>query len=226
MSLLTTLAKGIIGGYVTGGAAGAGIGAAGAVLGSGSEENIARALSKQAGCTIPQASASQARALMAKGVNPCTGQNYDTGGMPAGYPTIPVSVLQTPVPGGSGAGMVGAGSSVVGGGGALEYTKTGLVRSVIVAGRRISRRSAAQFIRKHGFEVAASAFGLTMAALAKIILDESQRPRRRKGLTYKQISQAKNTIARARSMTKHLGLSSTRRSASRRTSSRASASCR
>lgn len=225
MSLLTTLAKSVIGGYVTGGAAGAGIGAATTIFG-GSDENIARSLSAQVGCTIPQASAAQARALLAKGIDPCTGQNTrDAGGMPAGYPTIPRSVLETPVPGASGAGMVGAGTAL-GGGGALEYTKTGLVRSVIVGGKRISRRSAASFIRKHGFQVAASAFGLTMAGLAKIILDESQRPRRRKGLTYKQISQAKNTIARAKSMTRALGLSSTRRSTSRRTSSRATASCR
>lgn len=37
-------------------------------------ENIANKLSKQVGCTIPQRSAPQARAMLEKGINPCTGQ--------------------------------------------------------------------------------------------------------------------------------------------------------
>lgn len=52
-------------------------------------ENIANKLSKQVGCTIPQRNADQARALLAKGINPCTMQT--TGPIAPVPTTYPVS---------------------------------------------------------------------------------------------------------------------------------------
>lgn len=222
MSLLTTIAKGFAGGGITGAIAGG----AAEIFGGLGGENIAKNLSKQLGCQIPQANAAAARSFVAKGINPCTMQPI------AGYqPPQPIPVYEPSGPYGPpavGGGMVGNGGGMVlsgSAGGALEFTTTGLVRNVIVAGKRISRRVAAAFIRKHGFEIAATAFGLSMQQLAKVVLDDSSRKRRRKGLTYKQITQAKRVIRTVKSMSSSLGCSTTRRAPARR-SSRASASCR
>jgi len=195
--------------------------------------NVAKKLSQEVGCNILQVNASQARALMAKGINPCTNepymggdivagsQPYDPGYYPTGYqiPQETRDVLSTPaLPAPTGGGGLMAGAS--GGTGYLEYTTTGKVRSVVKNGRRVAtRRKAAAFIRKYGFEISASAFGLSMQQLAKIVLDDQMTPRRRRGLSYKQIQQAKRVIRTVKSMSSALGSCTTRRSPARRKTS-------
>lgn len=193
----------------------------------GGGPNVANKLTKAycpEGQVILQSSADQARALELKGINPCTGESmvagapYDPGysSMPAGYEVPPMSVLSAPaLPAPNGGGYPVAASA--GGAGALEYTSTGKVRSVVRGGRRIAtRRKAAAFIRKYGYEMSATAFGLSMQQLAKIILDDQMTPRRRRGLSYKQIQQAKRVIRTVKSMSSSLGSCTTRRAPARR----------
>lgn len=193
----------------------------------GGEPNIAKQLSSRYGCQILQADAPQARALIAKGIDPCSGQQI--GDMTASYPSVPRSVLETPVGNGrpvpAPAGPGGA-VAMAAGGGALEYTQTGLIRNVITpARRRVSRRKAAAFIRKHGYELSMRAFGLDMTRLAQVVLADANRPRRRKGLSYRQIANARRVYNTVKRMSQQLGTTTTRRAPSR-SRSRASASCR
>lgn len=71
MSFLSKLVKSalpVVAGAIPGGSA------ALSIFQAAKGENIANKLSRQVGCTIPQRSAPQARALLEKGINPCTGQ--------------------------------------------------------------------------------------------------------------------------------------------------------
>lgn len=230
MSLLPTISWGGIAKQVAGGIVG---GALEDIFGGGGP-NIAKKLSAELGCNIAQANASQARALMAKNINPCTMEPYMGGDIvagsepynppgwtPIGYqiPEETRAVLSTPAlpgPGGNGGTM----AAYTGGAGYLEFTSTGKVRSVVKNGRRVAtRRKAAAFIRKYGFEMAATAFGLSMQQLAKIVLDDQMTPRRRRGLSYKQIQQAKRVIRTVKSMSSSLGSCTTRRAPARRRTS-------
>jgi len=224
MSLLGTIAKGVGSGGVWGG-----VGAAlGGIFGGDEGPNVAKKLSAQWGCQILESQRPQVQALIAKGVNPCTQEPLSPGqmgGMPPGYPTPSIEVLQTPVGGGGGGARYPATPvSMAGISGALEFTSTGLVRNVVIGGRRVSRKAAAAFIRKHGFEVAGSAFQLNAQQLARVILDDSKRRRRRRGLSYAQISNARRVMRTLKSMQHALG--TTTRRAPARSRSRATASCR
>lgn len=226
MSILTNPAVLKAGKAVLGGIAG---GFIEDVFGGGGP-NVAKKLSQEVGCNILQVNASQARALMAKGINPCTNEPYLGGdivagnepyqptysNMPTGYEVPPMSVVTAPaLPA-----PVGASYSA-GGPGYLEYTTTGKVRSIVKNGRRVAtRRKAAAFIRKYGFEISASAFGLSMQQLAKVVLDDQMTPRRRKGLTYRQIASAKRVMRTVDSMSKALNCKTTRTPIRRRTSCR------
>lgn len=228
MSLFGTVLKGALGGFAKGGVAGAVTGAVGGLaFDGGGGVNIANSLSKQVGCTIAQADATQARALLAKGIDPCTGQakgpaqtvaTFDTGLGPGGLSGMLNDVGATVMPGTMPVPTVGPGGVMMqtGGGGALEFTATGLIRNVIVNGRRVSRRNAASFIRKAGMEVGARGLGLTLQQAAMVVLQQSTRPRRRRGISGAQITQAKRVINTINSMAKSLGCSTTRRAPARR----------
>ena len=234
MSLISSVLTGGIGGFVKGGVGGVIGGALGGLASEfgGDKVNIAKSLSRQVGCTIAQSDANQARALIQKGIDPCTGRaknpiqtvdtsfdtgvpdrmvlegRYATGGAMPGTQPIPVT-------GPGGVQMV-----TTNGGGALEYTATGLIRNVIVNGRRVSRRNAAAFIRKAGMEVGARGLGITLQQAAMVVLQQSQRPRRRRGISGKQISEAKRVIRTINSMQKSLGCTTRRAPARRKTSCR------
>lgn len=231
MSALLAAAKGAIGGFSAGGLAGGIFGGLSGLFGGGNGgPNIAKSLSQQVGCTIRQSDANQARALIAKGIDPCTGQNtradsaanrtdlFPTPGI-GGQPIPVFSTPAAPAPVVVGPG----GTSMVAraGGGALEFTATGLIRNVIVNGRRISRKNAAAFIRKAGMDVGAQGLGLSLQQAAMVVLQQSSRPRRRKGISGAQITQAKRVINTINSMAKQLGCSTPRRRApARKTSCR------
>lgn len=230
MSALLSAAKGALGGFTAGGFGGGVVGAvSGFFGGGGGDVNIANSLSKQVGCTIRQTDANQARAMLASGVNPCTGQNTRAPGFDVGIPaqTInltggPSSGAATPIP------VFGPGGATVStklqtqGASGLEFTSTGLIRSVVVNGRRISRKNAAAFIRKAGMDVGATGLGLSLQQAAMVVLQQSARPRRRKGISGAQITQAKRVINTINSMAKSLGACSParRRAPARKTSCR------
>jgi len=65
-----------------------------ALTGSPGGVNIAKSLSKQVGCTIAQSNADQARALLAKGIDPCTGTSTRDVGVP--NQTFKVPTVQQP----------------------------------------------------------------------------------------------------------------------------------
>jgi len=235
MSALLAAAKGALGGFSAGGIGGAIFGAGAGLFGGGNGgPNIAKSLSQQVGCTIRQSDANNARALIKQGVDPCTMQNIRADsapnrtdlfplpgiGGPVGVPTMarpPVTVSQQPTVTGPGGTPMMART----GGGALEFTATGLIRNVIVNGRRISRKNAAAFIRKAGMDVGAQGLGLSLQQAAMVVLQQSARPRRRKGISGAQITQAKRVINTINSMAKSLGCATPRRRApARKTSCR------
>jgi len=221
MSIIGTVLGGVI--------RGTGYGAiASEVLGGifGGGENIANKLSKQVGCQIPQAQANQARALMAKGINPCTGQpmagtyggNVPLEGIPStaipGSSPIPVFDTAPAGPAPVSAPMANRGV------GAFEYTTTGLIKNVIVNGRRISRRRAASFIKKAGLDIGAQGLGLTQLQAAQLLMVDMSRPRRRRGLSYRQIANARRVYRTVQSMSKSLSCTTRRAPARRKTSCR------
>lgn len=101
MSLFSKIAKAAIGtvaDFVPGGKF---ISAGLALTGSPGGVNIANRLSKQVGCTIAQSDANEARALLAKGIDPCTGRSKVPTGIPdTNYrvPTPPAPVIKTSGP--------------------------------------------------------------------------------------------------------------------------------
>lgn len=223
MSLIGTVLKGAFGGFASGGVSGAITGGLGGLFGGGGDVNIANDLSRQVGCTIAQSDADQARALIARGIDPCTGQaktvaatTFDTG-VPDRvdlFPTIvpgsqPIPVFE--------AGPGGTPVPVNGTSGALEFTRTGLIRNVIVNGRRVSRKNAAALIRKQGIEIGARALGLTLQQAAQVVVQQSSRPRRRRGITGRQITEARRVMNTINSFGKALGCT-TRRAPARRKS--------
>lgn len=106
MSIFSKIAKGVLGGVADFLPGGGFIKQGLALTGSPGGVNIANKLSKQVGCTIAQSNADQARALLAKGINPCTGVASRPVGIPDqdfAIPTLPAPVIKTsgPTPGAS-----------------------------------------------------------------------------------------------------------------------------
>lgn len=95
MSIFSKIAKGVLGGVADFIPGGRFLSAGLALTGSPGGINIANKLSKQVGCTIAQSDANQARALLAKGINPCTGTSTRDIGIPD--QTFSVPTQTTPV---------------------------------------------------------------------------------------------------------------------------------
>ena len=94
MSFLSKLGK-IAGRVLPGVISGAKFGPVGSIVGGGlafaggsGDVNIANRLSKQVGCTIAQSDANQARAMLAKGIDPCTGRSTANVGVPTTVPPV------------------------------------------------------------------------------------------------------------------------------------------
>lgn len=186
----------------------------GSLLGFGNGENIARNLSADLGCQIPQAQAAAARGFVAKGINPCTMQPL-TPDVAAKRPEAPRGAVSAPAaparpvitvpPGGNGmsvqAGMIGGGGALVRAGAAvvpgLIRTATGRISSIVLpSGQKFSRKRAAQLIKRVGFQTAAAALGVGIIELAEILLADAEttaRRRRGRGITAAQVRNARRT---------------------------------
>lgn len=95
MSIFSKIAKGVLGvaaPFIPGGKF---ISAGLQLTGDPGGVNIANRLSKQVGCTIAQSNADQARALLAKGIDPCTGAAKATSGFPDSAFNIPAKAQPT-----------------------------------------------------------------------------------------------------------------------------------
>lgn len=144
------------------------------------------------------------RAAMAGGnVWPCPpGQKSIPGGGCIADPAYG----QVPITLGNYGGQVMAGNMLTTGGQVLSRigtglrglyrTTTGRVAGVVLpSGARYSKKRAAALIRKVGFEVAATALGISLYEAAELLLADAQTSsrRRRRGLTYAQVRNARRT---------------------------------
>jgi hypothetical protein len=101
MSFFSKIAKSVLGSVAGNLPGGQFISGALALTGSPGGVNIANRLSKQVGCTIAQSNADQARALLAKGIDPCTGAAKAPTGVPDSafrVPTLPPPTVKTSGP--------------------------------------------------------------------------------------------------------------------------------
>lgn len=201
----------------------------GGLLGLGGDNNIARNLSADLGCTIPQDQAAAARSFVARGINPCTMQPL-TPEVAARRPEAPkpgpaqpvattVAAPTSPVitvpPGGGGvsvqAGIGGVGGALVRATGlalapGILRTATGRISSIVLpSGQRFSRKRAAALIRRVGLDVASVALGIGIIEAAEILLAESK-PRRRRGITHRQIASARRVACMVSKMARDLNV--------------------
>ena len=88
-------------------------------------------------------------------------------------------------------------------------TVTGRISSITLAsGQKFSARRAAQLIKRVGFQAAAAALGVGIAELAELLLQDAQTAsrRRRKGITYAQLRNAKRVSCTISRMARDLGV--------------------
>lgn len=95
------------------------------------------------------------------------------------------------------------------GAGGLLRTSTGRIsRIVLPSGQTFTRRSAANLIRRVGFEAAAVALGIGIVEAAELLLTDSQTRRRRRGITGAQLATTKRTICTLKRMAADVGIKS------------------
>ncbi|MBI4598007.1 MAG: hypothetical protein HY737_06375 [Candidatus Omnitrophica bacterium] len=75
--------------------------------------------------------------------------------------------------------------------GAIRNAAGRIVGFITSSGRRISPKTAASVAKKIGIEAAAVALGITAFELAEMLFDQAARPRRRRGLSYRDIRTAR-----------------------------------
>lgn len=193
------------------------------LLSSGGGPNIAKRLSREVGRTVLQRDAPFVRANRALGA--------ETVALPGGAPTPPI--LGGPPPGTVeatfgfaapiartvGTGIARAGGAVgrmLGGGGGLVRTSTGRISSIILpSGQRFSRKRAAAVVRRFGFDVAATVLGIGVIEAAELLLTDAQTAarRRRRGVTFNQVQNAKRTVCMINKLQKDLNCKPTVRRA-------------
>lgn len=112
--------------------------------------------------------------------------------------------------------MPGAGSmsALVPIGGIIAKGAVGLVRGaagkilrvITPTGQSVSRRKAAAYIKRFGFEAGAVALGITAIEAAQLLLDDASTPRRRKGISYAQLRNAKRVACTISRMARDLNV--------------------
>lgn len=105
------------------------------------------------------------------------------------------------------AGMSGLPAVISRVGGPLVRTTTGLISKIILpSGAAFSRKNAAALIRRVGFEAAAVALGISLVEAAEILLQDSKRRGRRKGITAANIRNARRTACMVSRMARDLNV--------------------
>jgi len=103
---------------------------------------------------------------------------------------------------GGGARAAGAGALITGGAaGNLVLSSTGRILSVITAsGARIGRKRAVSIAKFLGLNAAAAALGIGVVELAQMTVDETGRPRRRRGITARDFATTRRTMTKIKTM--------------------------
>ena len=103
---------------------------------------------------------------------------------------------------GGGARAAGTGAVAVGGAaGNLVLSSTGRILSVITAsGARIGRKRAVAIAKFLGLNAGAAALGIGIVELAQMTVDETGRPRRRRGITARDFATTRRTMTKIKSM--------------------------
>lgn len=91
----------------------------------------------------------------------------------------------------------------------IATTTTGVIRGVGTASGFVTRRRMVQLAKTIGLEAAAAALGITIVQLAQAVGDEQRRPRRRRGLSGRDIATTRRTIRMIKSMACAAGISTT-----------------
>ena len=98
---------------------------------------------------------------------------------------------------------------------------TGKILSVILpTGQKINKKGMVKMAKEVGLTAAATALGLSVAQLAQVVVDESTKTRRGKGVTAAQLRVTRSTTRRVVGMCKSLGYNVTRGTTTRRRSTK------
>jgi len=89
----------------------------------------------------------------------------------------------------------------------IAVTTTGVIRGVQTASGFFSRKNMVALARKVGLEAAALALGITIVDMATAVADEQRRPRRRRGISGRDIATTRRTIRMIKSMACQAGVS-------------------
>ena len=101
-----------------------------------------------------------------------------------------------------GGARAGGGALITGGAaGNLVLSSTGRILSVITAsGARIGRKRAVAIAKFLGLNAGAAALGIGIVELAQMTVDETGRPRRRRGITARDFATTRRTMTKIKSM--------------------------
>lgn len=131
---------------------------------------------------------------------------------PAKPPTTARRMIPpTPPGGGTRMSLIGAAGMsslpMIGRAAGIIRTQTGRIgRIFLPSGASVSKRDAASLIRRVGFEAAAVALGITAVEAAELLLQESARRRRGRGITAAQVRNARRTTCMVARLARDLGV--------------------
>ena len=89
--------------------------------------------------------------------------------------------------------------------GAARSATGRITRIILASGQSISRKGVVKLVKQIGLEAAAITLAISAVEVAEIFVQESTKPRRRRGLTPAQLSNAQRVNRRVLSFAKQLG---------------------
>lgn len=129
---------------------------------------------------------------------PVAGVFPTSGGMGMGGPMMGMAPL--------GRAIQTGGSMVMAGAGRL-FSKAGRFLGITTAsGKVIRRKQIVAAAKKFGLEATAAATGLTIVELSQLVIEETGKPRRARGITGSQLRNASSTIRRMKRFNQLIGL--------------------
>jgi len=197
-------------------------------FGGGSDVNIARSFSQGLGCDIRQSDKAYAQSFIEKGINPCNmtpltpaqaqqrgvaqttqAQQYES--MVGGPQALPGGGMSQ-MNGYTQAGMISTGRQIVRSAPGILRTATGRISSIVLpSGQKYSAKRAASLIRSVGLQAAAAALGIGIIEVAELLLSQTK-TRRRRGISYAQLRNAKRVACTVSRMARDLGVKPATRS--------------